>query len=150
MLERERACGCLQFVGAPDIGLEQHRNPMQRPAYLAGLALGVERVGDRERVWIGVDHGAELGPPTIERLDPPEVERGDPARGVAAGLHGALQLIDRDLVELEAAGGGAALCTGRLAEIERRSRTGERRSGWDQRKKVSSLHGSLVASVRRG
>ena len=48
-------------IGSVDVVLQQHRDAVQRAADLAGLALGVERVGVLQRVRIELDDRIELG-----------------------------------------------------------------------------------------
>ena len=71
---------------------------MQRPAYPARLALGVEPVGDGERVGVGFEHRMERG---IELGDAREVGGADGARGARAGAHGILELGDGDLFQVK-------------------------------------------------
>ena len=57
--EQDRAAGGWH-VDSVDIVLEHHRNAVQRPAHLAGLALGVESTSDLERLGIKGDDGVNL------------------------------------------------------------------------------------------
>ena len=71
---------------------------MQRPAHVTRFALGVEAVGDRERVRIRFQHGAQPG---IELGDAREIRGANGMRGARAGAHRVLQLRDGRFCEVE-------------------------------------------------
>ena len=88
--------------------------PWSGPRGPLALPLGVERVGDRQRVGIGLEDGAQLRAlACVERLDAGEVGLGDRPRRLLAGEHRGAEIGDRRLRELE----------------RRRSRRGGRRCG---------------------
>ena len=62
-LERQRAGGGRHPVVRVDVVLERDRDAVQRPADLAGLALGIELVGDLERLRVGLDDRPQLRAP---------------------------------------------------------------------------------------
>jgi hypothetical protein len=59
--QRQRAGG-VRHRGGVDVVLQQHRDAVQRAAQLAGLALGIERVGVAQRVGIGSITALSVGP----------------------------------------------------------------------------------------
>ena len=71
--ESQRARGGGHAVGGVDVVLEEDGHAVQRPARSAGLPLGVERVGDGQRLGVGLDDAAQGGAPAIEPLDAVEV-----------------------------------------------------------------------------
>ncbi len=71
---------------------------MQRPAHMVHFALGVEPVGDGQRVRIRFEHRVELG---IELGDAREIRRANGTRSARAGAHRVLELRDGHFLELE-------------------------------------------------
>ena len=53
--EGERPGG-VDHADGVDVVLEQHRQAVERPAQLAGRALGVEPIGVGERLRVQLDH----------------------------------------------------------------------------------------------
>jgi len=84
--ERQRTGG-VDHAGHVHVVLDQHRDAMQGAAQLAGLALGVERVGIRQRLRIELDHRIERWPGLVEFRDAVEVGLGQLMRGQLAGGH---------------------------------------------------------------
>ena len=76
-------------------------NAVERAAWALRLPLGVERVGDRERVRIGFDDRPQSWAGGVDLRDPLKIELHEPARGIAAGRHSLLELRNRHLVQLE-------------------------------------------------
>ena len=58
----ERARRRLHAVRRADVVLDQDRDPVERAAQLAGLALGIEAVGDREGVGVDLEDARSAGP----------------------------------------------------------------------------------------
>jgi hypothetical protein len=65
------------------------------------LPLGVELVGDRERVRVELDDGVQRGTAAVDLLDPPQVHLGELPRRIAAAAHPVLELRGRRLFEWE-------------------------------------------------
>jgi len=96
------------ILRAQDLGLAVALAPlvlvgMQRSARALCLALGIQRLRDRERIRVQFDDGIELRPRLVDGLDAGEVERRDLLRGHAPAGHRLLQV-----------------CDGRLDHVERR------------------------------
>jgi hypothetical protein len=68
-------------------------NPVQRPARLAGLALGVERIGVGDGGWTRLDDGAQR-------------------RACIIDLRDAIEVRLRQLVRRQRAGGQTVACVG--------------------------------------
>ena len=104
--ERQRAGRGGHPVGGVDVVLEQHRDAVERPARSLGGPLLVERLGQRERLRVGLDDRLERDVLPVHGRDPLEIQLDHALRGVAARRHARLQLGDGDLLELERRQGG--------------------------------------------
>ena len=62
----------------------------------------IERVGDLQRVWIGLDNAAQTRTAAIHGFDALQVGLDQLAGGQRAGSHPRLQLLDRDFVQIHA------------------------------------------------
>src|SRR3546814_13360947 len=65
-----------------------------RSAHLAGLAVGVARVGFPQRVGVELDHRVEAGPGVVDGCDAVEVGLGELAAAEVAVGHSRLQVGD--------------------------------------------------------
>ena len=99
--EGERARGRGHAVRGRDVVLDQHGNPVQRPAWPLRFALGVEPSCDEQGFGVRLDDGAQGGPAPIELVDAGEVVLAQRPRGVLAVLHPFLQIGDGRLGERE-------------------------------------------------
>ena len=70
--QRQRA-GRVHQAGDVDVVLQQDRDAVQRTAHLAGLALGVERVGVLQRRRVELDHRVQLRPSVVHDRDAIEI-----------------------------------------------------------------------------
>ena len=93
--QRERARGRLHPVGGPDVVLDQDRDAVQRAAHPSVLALGVQSLGDRERVRVQLDHRAQL---LVHLGDARAIGLHHGARRHHSAAHRLLQLRDRLLL----------------------------------------------------
>ena len=75
---------------------------MQRPAHPPTAALRIQPIGNRQRVWIHLEHAVKRGAGPIHRLDPREVFLRDRSRGIEPRLHPLLEIGDRELFQIEA------------------------------------------------
>ena len=75
--------------------------PCSGPRTPARPALGVQRVGNRQRVGIELDDRPQRRTAAIDGLDARGVELDEPSRRVAAGRHRLLQLGNRHFIEIE-------------------------------------------------
>jgi hypothetical protein len=88
-------------VAAVDVVLDHDRNAVHRAAHAAGLALGVELVGDRERVGVQFDDRVHA---LVDRRDPGQVPLGERACGEPSVAHRLLHGADRHLLEVDGRG----------------------------------------------
>ena len=145
--QRQRSGGRHHPIAGVDVVLDEDRDAVQRPAHALAFALGVERVGNRQRVGIELDDRPQRRTAAIDRLDARGVQLDEPPRGVAAGRHRLLQLGDRRFVELECA--GAACCAStRSACVRTGGQSGGARREWQRGRLGESLRDS-TASVER-
>ncbi len=77
---------------------------MQRSAQFSVPALGVELVGDLQRIGIEFDHGVDLRAGFVDRRNTIQVHLHESMRGQLAGGKALLQLGDGNLVKCECAG----------------------------------------------
>ena len=77
--------------------------PCSGPREPLRLPLGVERVGDRQRVGIDLDDRAQRRTAAIDLLDALQVELDESTRGVSPGRHPVLQLGDGRFVRARTA-----------------------------------------------
>ena len=96
--ERERPGRGLHPVGGVDVVLHEHGDPVQRAARPGRAALGVERVGDLERVGVRLEDRPEA---RVDGLDAFEVRLRDRPRRERARRHGRPELGDRRFLVLE-------------------------------------------------
>ena len=120
-LEGERAGGGRGAVAGVDVVLDQDREAVQRAAGALRPALGVERVGDGQRVGVGLDDAAQLRPAAIEGVDAVEVGLGQRARGQLPGGHSLLEIGERGFDDVVLGGRGQA-CRQPVRRHRRRSR----------------------------
>ena len=100
-LQRQRARGGGHPIVRVDVVLERDGDAVQRAADLAGLAFGIELVGDLEGLGVGLDDCPQLRSLAVQGLDSRQVQLGDGSRGARPGTHCCLQVVNRRLVELE-------------------------------------------------
>jgi hypothetical protein len=106
--EGERAGGGGHPVGGADVVLDQDRDAVERSAGALAAPLGVERVGDGERLRVDFDHRPQLRPFGVQGVDAGQILLGERARRLLARGESSLKLGDRGFLELEGSrsGGG--------------------------------------------
>ena len=100
-LKRERPSRRHHLVGGVNVILKQNRNAVQRAARARGLALGVERVRNRQRVGIQLDDRVERWPSPVDLFDAAEVHFRQPSCSRLARGHSGLKFGDGQLFHFE-------------------------------------------------
>ena len=99
--ERQRTGRRHHAIARGDVVLDQDRDAVERSAYAAGTAFGVESVGDRGGVRVDFEDAAELGAAPVDRVNPRQILLDERPGRLHARFHPPLQLGDRHLVEIE-------------------------------------------------
>ena len=84
-----------------DVVLDEYRDAVHRPPQGASLALGVQLVGDGERIRVELDDRVDLAGPDIQLVDAIEVELGNPPGRPGPLGHATLQGGDGDFFQFE-------------------------------------------------
>ena len=104
------SAGRRRHVGGVVVVLDHHRDAVQRPAHVAGRALGIEIGGDLGGARVDGDHRVEGRAALVVGRDPFEVGRHELYRGDRAVTHRGAQLADRFLRDVEAGGRRGGRC----------------------------------------
>ena len=99
--QRQRASRRLHLVGGVDVVFEQDRDAVQRSARTALGSFAIERLGNGERIGVGLDHAAQRWAAAIDRLDALQVRLDYLARAGLAARLARLQLGDADLFDVD-------------------------------------------------
>ncbi len=91
--QRQRAGGIHHRRGV-DVVLEQHRDAVQGAAHVAGLALGIARVGFLKCIGIELDHGVECRAGIVDCRDAVEIGLGERVAVQFAARHACTQIRD--------------------------------------------------------
>ena len=98
----------VDHAGDVDVVLHENRDAVQRPANLAGLPLGIARLGVLNRGGIDVDHRIELRPGIVNRSNAIEIGASQRTRGERPCRHAPLRLGDAQIDDVDRRAG--ALC----------------------------------------
>ena len=93
---------------------------MQRTARPLAAPFGIERLGDRQRVGVDLEHMADGGPLPIKSLDAGEILSDERTRGVLTRLEAPLEVGQRGFLELECGDGWRPIRWGSLLPGRRR------------------------------
>ena len=132
-VERERARAGAHAIAGGEVVFDEHRQAVQRAAHAAGLALGIERPRDCQRVGIELDDAVELRAGPVDGGDARELLADELLAAQLAGIHGD---DERRSPVLGARGGGISAGLGSGHQWIPQQRHGGRR---DQQ--VSATHG---------
>jgi hypothetical protein len=136
--QRERSGRRHHAILGRDVVFDDDGNAVQRTARAARLAFGVELVGDRQRVRIRLQDGADRGPLAVEGGDSRQIFFSERPRGVLPGLHPVLQFDDRRFVEIE----GARL----LSRRQKRRAERKNKSATTEDTEANGGHGKMILS----